>query len=247
MRRYRVLGVELHDLAFDDAVALVRDALAGPAPRTLFFANANTLDLAAGSPDDRRILNDADLVFGDGTGVRWAARLAGVRLRANLNGTDLVPALLAAAAGDGRSVFLLGAEPAVVADTAAAIARDYPGWRVVGCHHGFLDTAADEHVRAAIAAARPDLLLVGMGNPRQERWIARHRAELPVRLAIGVGALFSYMSGDYRRAPLSVRRLGLEWFFVLFLQRHKWRRYVVGAPSFLLRILRARFVGGEPR
>lgn len=244
MRRYRVLGVELDDLAFADAVALARDALAGPAPRTLFFANAHTLDLAAGSTSDRRILNEADFVFGDGTGVRWAARLAGVRLRANLNGTDLVPALLAAADGDGRSCFLLGAEPAVVAGATAVIARDYPGWRVVGSHHGFLDADADARVRDAIAAARPDLLLVGMGNPRQERWIAAHRAELPVRLAIGVGALFAYMSGDHRRAPPSMRRLGLEWLFVLFLQRHKWRRYLFGAPRFLFRVLRARLVGG---
>ncbi len=247
VRRYSVLGVALDDLTFADAVALARDALADPTPRTLFFANANTLDLAAGSPDDRRILNGADYVFGDGTGVRWAARLAGIRLRANLNGSDFTPALLAAANGDSRSCFLLGAEPAVVARTAAAIARDYPGWRIAGYHHGFLDPAADERVRAAIVAVRPDLLLVGMGNPLQERWITKHRADLPVRLAVGVGALFAYMSGDYRRAPLAVRRLGLEWLFVLFLQRHKWRRYVIGAPSFLLRVLHARLIAGAPR
>ena len=83
-----------------------------------------------------------------------------------------------------------------------------------------------------------------MGNPRQERWIAAHRAELPVRLVVGVGALFAYMAGNYRRAPSPIRRLGLEWLFVLFLQRHKWRRYLLGAPSFLLRVVGARLVGG---
>ena len=247
MRRYRVLGVSLDDLAFADAVALTRAALADSTPRTLFFANANTLDRAAGSRDDRRILNEADFVFGDGTGVRWAARLGGLKLRANLNGTDLVPALLAAADGDGLSCFLLGAEPKVVAGAAAAIARRYPGWRVAGYHHGFLDQAATERVVAAIAAAQPDLLLVGMGNPLQERWIATQRANLPVRLAMGVGALFAYLSGDYRRAPPPMRRLGLEWLFVLLLQRHKRRRYLVGAPSFLLRVLREQLAGGRSR
>ena len=247
VRRYRVLDVELDDLAFSDAVALARAALADPVPRTLFFANAHTLNLAAKSVDDRRILNEADFVFGDGTGVRMAARAGGLRLRANLNGTDFVPALLAAAEGDSRSCFLLGAEPAVVAGTAAVIARDYPGWRVLGHHHGFLDQAASERVVAIIAAARPDLLLVGMGNPLQERWIIAHRAALPVRLAVGVGALFSYMSGNYRRAPPLMRRLGLEWLFVLLLQRHKWRRYFVGAPSFVLRVMRERLVRGSPK
>ncbi len=240
-----MLGVELDDLGFDDAVALARGALADPAQRALYFANAHTLDLAARSPADRRILNEADFVFGDGSGVRWAARLHGLRLRANLNGTDFVPALLAAADGDARSCFLLGAEQSVVAGAAAIIARDYPGWRIAGSHHGFLDHAETERVVAAIAAALPDLLLVGMGNPLQERWIAEHREELPVRLAIGVGALFAYMSGDIRRAPPSMRRLGLEWLFVLFLQRHKWRRYLVGAPRFLLRVLGERLVGDK--
>lgn len=241
-----MLGVGLDDLAFADALALARAALADSTTRSLYFANAHTLDLAARSPADRRILNEADFVFGDGTGVRWAARLHGLRLRANLNGTDLVPALLAAADGDARSCFLLGAERSVVAGAAAIIARYHPGWRIAGYHHGFLDRAETERVVTAIAAARPDLLLVGMGNPLQERWIFEHREELPVRLAIGVGALFAYMSGDIRRAPAPIRRLGLEWLFVLFLQRHKWRRYLVGAPSFLFRVLRARFVGDEP-
>ena len=221
-------------------MALARAALGDPAPRTLYFANANTLNLAAASPEDRRILNAADFTFGDGTGVRWAARLGGLRLRANLNGTDVVPALLAAAQHDGRSCFLLGAEPDVVAGCAAAFVRRYPGWRIAGHHHGFLDEVSGATVLEAIERVRPDLLLVGMGNPRQERWIADHAARLPVKLAVGVGALFAYMSGDYRRAPSAMRRLGLEWLFVLLLQRHKWRRYVVGAPAFLVRVLLVR-------
>ena len=238
-----MLGVELDDLAFDDAVALMREALDEPAKCTLFFANANTLNIAVDSSEDRRILAQSDFLFGDGTGVRWAARLGGTRLRANLNGSDLVPALLAAANEDGRSCFLVGAEPDVAARTAAVIARRYPGWRVLGHHHGFLDVATDRELRAAIAQAQPDLLLVGMGNPMQERWIAAGGG--PARLTIGVGALFAYLSGDYRRAPSLLQRLGVEWIFVLLLQRHKWRRYVLGAPLFLVRVLREHLAGSR--
>lgn len=232
-----VLGVTVHDLGFEEAVAALRATLRGSAPRTLFFVNAHTLEGAAACTEDRRILNAADFVFGDGTGVRWAARLQGVRLRANLNGTDLVPAFMAAADGDGLRCFLVGATSAVVAQAASTLAERYPGWRIVGHHHGFIaEPDATEHVLAAIAAARPDLVLVGMGNPLQERWIAAHRARIPATLCAGVGGLFSYLTGDYRRAPPGFRRFGLEWLFVVFTQRQKWRRYVVGAPMFLMRV-----------
>ena len=235
-RSLRILGVAIDNLAFDDAIACLRGELHGSHRRTLFFANAHTLQLAHRSPQLRRALDAADHVFGDGTGVRWAARLQGIRLLANLNGTDLIPALMREADGDGLSYYLLGAAPDVVARTAAVTTTRFPGWTLAGYHHGFLDAAASEQVIADIAATRPHLLLVGMGNPIQELWIAANRHRLETNLAVGVGGLLSYLSGDYRRAPPVLRRQGLEWLAVLLTQRHKWRRYVVGAPAFLLAV-----------
>ena len=236
-RRVRILGVTIEDLAIDEALAQLRTDVRGPARRTLFFANAHTLRLAHRSAAFRQVLNAGDHVFGDGTGVRWAARLQGVRLRANLNGTDLIPAFMRAASGDDLRYYLLGAEPEVVARTAAVTTARFPGWTLAGYHHGFLDAAASDRIVAEINAARPHLLLVGMGNPIQEQWIAAYRHRLEANLAVGVGGLFSYLSGDYRRAPLALRRRGLEWLAVLFSQRRKWRRYVVGAPLFLVSVV----------
>lgn len=247
LRRVTVLGVAIDDLTFEDAIDLLRAALRDDGRRALFFVNAHTLNLACEDPDYRRVLNRADLVFGDGTGVRLAARLAGVRLRANLNGTDLVPALMAAADGDGLRYVLLGARPEVLERTAAATQARYRGWTLAGRHHGYLDAAGADRLVAEINAARPHLLLVGMGNPVQERWIAENRHRLDVPLCVGVGGLFSYLSGDYRRAPAAMRRAGLEWLAVLFTQRQKWKRYVRGNPVFLARILRERVSGiGRP-
>jgi len=231
--RVEVLGVAIDNLGFDEAIALLRELVRAPEPRSLFFVNAHTLDLASRSPEFRRLLNDGDWVFGDGTGVRWAARLQHVRMKANLNGTDLIPAFMAAADGDGLRYYLLGATPEVLARTVAEMQRRFPGWSLAGHHHGFLDVAATERVIGEIAASRPHLLLVAMGNPLQERWIAAHRHRLAASLCVGVGGLFSYLTGDYRRAPRLLRRGGLEWLAVLFTQRQKWRRYVVGAPRFL--------------
>ena len=241
--RVRILGVSIDNLSFEEALAQLRTDVGGPARRTLFFANAHTLQLAHRSAEFRRALEASDHVFGDGTGVRWAARLQGVRLRSNLNGTDLIPAFMRDANGGGLRYYLLGASPEVVARAAAVTTARFPGWRLAGHHHGFLDSAASDQVVAEINALRPHLLLVGMGNPIQEQWIAANRDRLETNLAIGVGGLFSYLSGDYRRAPLAMRRLGLEWFAVLLTQRQKWRRYVLGAPAFLLSVVIERLSG----
>ena len=234
--RLTILGVAIQDLDVDEAIAALLAAVTGPGRRTLTFANAHTLNHAAESDDYRRILNEADLLFGDGTGVRWAARLQGRRVRANLNGTDLLPAFLRAADGRGLRLYLLGATPDVVARTAAIVARRFPGWTVAGHHHGYVAADASDAVTAAINAAAPHLLLVAMGNPLQERWIDAHRARLEVNLCAGVGGLFAYLSEDYRRAPAWMRRLGLEWLGIMVLQPRKFWRYLRGNPLFLWRV-----------
>ena len=159
----------------------------------------------------------------------------GVRLKANLNGTDLVPALLAR--GQGLRCFLLGATPEAIERAAAHFRQAYPGCVLAGHHHGYLDEAATSRVIEAINAADVDLLLVGMGNPLQERWIARHRSRLKVGLCVGVGGLFSYWAGDLDRAPGWMRRCGVEWLHILRRQPKKFQRYVFGNPLFLLRLL----------
>ncbi len=236
--RLTILGVAIDDLDADEAIAALLAAVTGPVRRTLYFANAHTLNHAAEADDYRRVLNDADLLFGDGTGVRWAARLRGRRVRANLNGTDLVPAFLRAADDRRLRLYLLGATPPVVARTAAVVGRRFPGWTVAGHAHGHFGDDATEAVIAAINAAAPHLLLVAMGNPLQERWIDAHRARLQVNLCAGVGGLFAYLSGDARRAPAWMRRLGLEWLGVMVLQPRKIRRYLRGNPLFLWRVAR---------
>ena len=231
-----VLGVAIDDLDVDEAVAAMLAAAKGPGRRTLYFANAHTLNHAAASDDYRRILNDADLLLGDGTGVRWAARVRGRHIKANLNGTDLLPVFLRATRGERLSLYLLGATPRVVARTAAIVGERFPGWTIAGHHHGYLDAATTEAAIAAINAAAPHLLLVAMGNPLQERWIDAHRARLDVNLCAGVGGLFAYLSGEYRRAPAWMRRLGLEWLGVMVLQPRKIGRYLRGNPLFLWRV-----------
>ncbi|WP_158635031.1 WecB/TagA/CpsF family glycosyltransferase [Tsukamurella asaccharolytica] len=232
-----ILGVRFDDLSFDTAVARLRDAARGNQPRTVVFPNAATLNLASESPSYREVLNASTFVFGDGTGVRWGARMRGVRLRANLNGTDVVPDLLEAT--PGLRVYLLGSTEEVNAAAASAVAQRFPV-EVVGRHHGFFDHDDCPDVLAAIAAASPDVLLVGFGNPLQEEWIARHRTALSVPLTAAVGGLFGFWAGTRTRAPGIARRMGVEWVDILLREPHKARRYLLGNPAFLVRSIRAR-------
>jgi N-acetylglucosaminyldiphosphoundecaprenol N-acetyl-beta-D-mannosaminyltransferase len=234
-----VLGVGVRDCRMSDALAEVGRWLFadGGRARSVYFVNAHTLNLACDDAAYRAVLNGADLVFGDGTGVRWAARfLHGVRLADNVNGTDLVPALFAAQAGRGLRYFLLGGTPEQNERAAEHASRTFEGWTLAGHHHGYLDPDASERVAALINDAKPHLLLVGMGNPAQERWIAAWRDRLHVPVCMGVGGIFAYWSGHLDRAPRWVRAIGMEWVHLLLRQPQKARRYLLGNPVFLLRL-----------
>ncbi|HEV8299102.1 MAG TPA: WecB/TagA/CpsF family glycosyltransferase [Acidimicrobiales bacterium] len=239
----RILGVPVEDHTRAAALDLIESLIrAGARTHVLYIANAHTLNLAHDDPSYRDVLCRADHVFGDGSGVAIAARLRGVRLKANLNGTDLMPAMLRGLAGRGYRYFLLGSSEEVVNRAAAATRRDFPGWELVGHRPGYLDEAASILVCAAINEARPDVLMVGMGNPAQERWIHDHRHLLNVPVCVGVGGLFDRWAGDHDRAPRWMRRAGLEWVHRMYAQPQTRRRYLVGNPKFLWRVLRARGV-----
>jgi N-acetylglucosaminyldiphosphoundecaprenol N-acetyl-beta-D-mannosaminyltransferase len=244
---YRLLGVTISDVTKGEACDLIEESLLrsrtrGERARTFYFVNAHTLNLASEDGAYRELLNRGDYVLGDGTGVRWGARLQGIRVKDNLVGTDLTPALFERKAGQGYSYFLLGSDEATIASAAAYARKEFPGWIQAGFHHGYLkEAAAERSAIEAIRGARPDVLLVGMGNPIQERWLERWASELPVGACLGIGGLFDYWAGNVSRAPAAFRTAGYEWVWRLYQQpRAKAKRYLVGNPQFLYRLLRER-------
>jgi len=245
-RRLPILGVEISDVTRRRAVELLEEMVQDYQGRTrrVFFVNAHTLNLAAADRGYREVLRTADYVFGDGTGVRWAGYLQGVRVRDNLVGTDLVPALFRETAGRGYRYFLLGSDQETVRRAALYADETFPGWIQAGFHHGYL-TAADLTAAAIeqINQSRPHVLLVGMGNPLQERWIHAHQHLLKVPVCMGVGGLFDYWAGNVARAPQWLRNLGHEWMWRLWEQpADKTKRYLVGNPLFLARIFREAWI-----
>ncbi|MEM7259394.1 MAG: WecB/TagA/CpsF family glycosyltransferase, partial [Pseudomonadota bacterium] len=173
-------------------------------------------------------------------GISLACRMIGERLQANLNGTDLLPELCELAEVENFTLYLLGAAPGVASRMQENLSQTYPGLKVVGEHHGYFDHDTESAaVIEKINSVKPNIVLVAFGAPMQEKWIHQHHQLIDSNVLIGVGGLFDFYSGDKRRAPLWMRKSGIEWMYRLYLEPGRlWRRYIIGNPLFLLRIMR---------
>ncbi|MFT5175736.1 MAG: exopolysaccharide biosynthesis WecB/TagA/CpsF family protein [Gammaproteobacteria bacterium] len=204
----------------------------------LNFVNAHCINTACRHPRYRRALQRSDRLLPDGSGVKLALRLQGKVLTENLNGTDLFPHLCRAAAEHGLSMYLLGAGPGIAEQAAANMIRRFPHLRIAGTRDGYFRDEQHAEVIAIINASGADVLLVAMGVPRQELWLAQHRDVLQSTINIGVGGLFDFYAERISRAPSWLRRLGMEWTWRLLQEPSRmWRRYVLGNPEFVLRAL----------
>lgn len=182
-----------------------------------------------------RALHRGDLVVPDGIGVVWALRLAGNECQKRVTGVDLVEKLLARPAAIGLRVYLLGGKPDVVAEAANRLTNRWPKVKVVGFHHGYFTGEESPGLVAEINRTRPDLLLVGMGVPRQEIWLGDHWLKLMVPLGIGIGGLFDLWAGRTPRAPHLFRKIGLEWAYRAWKEPQRWKRLWV-LPEFIWRV-----------
>jgi N-acetylglucosaminyldiphosphoundecaprenol N-acetyl-beta-D-mannosaminyltransferase len=176
----------------------------------------------------RQILQSAELATVDGMPLVWTLRVAGVPMKERVAGSDLVPALAERAAQKGLSIYFYGARPGVADRAARKLQEQYPGLRVAGVHSPPMKASieADGEDLHRIRAAQPDILLVALGNPKQEKWIHKYAAELHVPVLIGVGATLDFIAGTAQRAPLWMQKTGMEWFFRFVNEpRRLWKRY----------------------
>ena len=207
-----------------------------PFPRQVCTVNPEFIMAARRHPAFGQALAAADLCTPDGVGVLWAARLSGVPLDERVTGSDAIYRLCERAALQGWRIFFLGAAPGVAERAAAELTRLYPGLPVAGTYGGSPAEADWPQIQQQLAAAQADLLFVAYGHPRQDIWIQQHREELPVAVALGVGGAFDFVAGVTQRAPLWLRRLGLEWLYRLVRQPWRWRRMAT-LPLFALLVL----------
>ena len=237
-----VLGIHVDPLTVPMLHGRLADAVRTGDRATFLHVNVHALNLACRHPWLHRYLNSADLVVCDGAGVQLAARLLGGRLPARITYADWIWQLAALAERQGFTIFLLGARPGVADEAAHRLAERHGRLGIVGCHHGYFDhrpeSADNRRVVEAINAANPDILITAFGMPLQERWLADNRARLDVRVALAGGAVLDYVSGRLARGPRWMTDNGLEWLARLLIEPGRlWRRYLMGNPQFLGRVL----------
>jgi N-acetylglucosaminyldiphosphoundecaprenol N-acetyl-beta-D-mannosaminyltransferase len=233
-----LFDIEFANMTMVDAVALIEKTVAaGGQSKIIYFINPDCLNKTFSDGNYLETLQKADHIFPDGIGLTIACKMLRSPLRENVNGTDMLPFLCAMAAAHGHSIFLLGGRPGVAERMADNISQKY-GVKIAGTHHGFFDHEKDTTVIEAINISGADIVLVAFGAPLQEKWIAANSRELRTKVALGVGGLFDFYSGNTRRAPRWVREIGMEWVYRIIQEPGRmWRRYVIGNPLFLLRVL----------
>ncbi len=232
----RILGVRIDALTYAGLLDYIGAFVAAGTPHQIATANPEFVMEAQTNALFRDTLERADLVMADGVGLLWAARRQGKVLPARVTGSDALPLIAERAAQTGWRLYLLGAAPGIAERTAEILAARYAGVQIVGTHVG--SPAEDEApaILERVRAARPDVLFVAYGAPKQDLWIARHRDVLTVPVMMGVGGAFDHITGVRRRAPRWVQRLNLEWLFRLVTQPWRWRRQLV-LPRFVWAVL----------
>lgn len=238
--RRLVFGIGFNNLALDEALYRLEKMLLVPRrPHVIVTPDSVALLRARKNHILRQAYLSADLIAPDGVGIIWATRLLGLPLKERVTGIDLTTGLLELATRKGYRIFLLGGREGVAGRARDRIKERFPSLAIVGAQHGYFDD--DETIIRTITQATPDILLVGMGAPKQELWMAKHKDRLHVPLMLGVGGALDVFAGNCRRAPIHWQRMGLEWLYRLLRQPYRIKSAIT-IPIFIARVLVARLV-----
>jgi len=214
-----ILGVKIDNLAIDEVLEKVEGFLKSDKQHYLVTPNPEFLVKAQKDEDFKKILNQADLAVPDGIGLIFASRFLGQSIKRRITGVDLMELFCQRAVQKKWPVFLMGAGPGVAEKAAKNLEKKYPGLKVGA---GFEDVFGE-----------PEILFVALGAPKQEKWINENLSKMPsVKLAIGVGGAFDFISGRVRRAPKFIQIIGLEWFWRFSCQPWRAKRIYNAAVKF---------------
>ena len=207
----------------------------------VMYVNIHCMNIAWNDLEYKKIINSADLVYCDGSGVVIGSRILGFNLPQRMTGADWIFDLCELSEKRGYSIYLLGGEPGVAENAMDNLITKFPKLKIVAAHHGYFDESYNRHLIDKINSAMPDILLVGMGSPKQEKWINENFGKLNARIVWGVGALMDFVTGKVSRAPKWMLDNNLEWLHRLIMEPGRlWRRYILGNPVFFCRILKER-------
>jgi len=239
-------GVRVTAVSMSEAMEKIESYIQSGTPHHVATSDANAILRAQEDPEYAEILRRAALITPDGFGVVWGMRLLNLPVYERVTGVDMVTGICEMADKKGYSIYILGSAPGIAATAAEKLSERYPGMRIAGTQHGFYsqENISEDEVVQRIREAKPDVLFVAFGIPKQEKFIAQHFDELQVPVSIGVGGSFDVYSEKLKRAPLYIQRSGLEWAYRVWQEPWRWRRmsYV---PRFMVFAVRTWIFGDK--
>jgi N-acetylglucosaminyldiphosphoundecaprenol N-acetyl-beta-D-mannosaminyltransferase len=231
-----ILGVNFSTMTLQETVAMLEQAMSAPQkPLHIVTANPEVIMLARSDREMNELIGAADLVTPDGIGAVWASKYYGTALTERVTGMEISTALVEYAAKQGLGVYLLGAAPESNRLAIENLRKKYPTLRIDG-HDGYFKPQDEARIIEKVRAFGPALLLVGLGNPRQEKFIYKYKHEMGAAVCIGIGGVIDIFAGTVKRAPKIFQDLKLEWFYRLMKQPSRWRRQLV-LPRFVITVL----------
>ncbi len=237
MNRVNVLGVGIDNLTLSEAVDKALSLISEHRCAYMVTPNPEIVMAAWDDPKVSKAIENADLVIPDGVGVMQAARILGTPLREHMPGIDAATEIIKRLASRGGSVFLYGARPGVAEKAAERMKQRFPGLVICGTNDGYGND--DGAVVSKINAAKPDFVMVCLGVPKQELWMAKHAAKLDAGLMAGLGGTIDVFSGQVKRAPLIWQKLNLEWLYRCFEEPKRFRK-IKRIPQFIIKAWRKR-------
>jgi len=241
-----LIGVRYHLVNHEQLLTYIEECGVSKQITNIFNVNIHAMNLAYERPKFKTIINQSDMVFVDGYGVKLGAKLAGKPTGQRLTPMDWIDDLFALCSKHQWKIFLLGDVDEALEEFAAKLHEKHPQCQLAGYHHGFFDRNGAENTEVInqINQSGAEVLLVGMSMPIQEQWVWDNKDKLTPYIRITTGAMHRVYTGDISRAPKWVTDNGFEWLYRFFMEPKKtWRRYILGNPLFLLRVLKQRFLG----
>lgn len=242
MERLNIHNVLIHNTTMQEAVEQVQKWAAEDTLRTVFTPNSEIIMQAQRNPEFKNILNSADLLIPDGAGVILASRILRKPLKQKVSGFDLVRNLFKASAGKNISYYILGGQPGIAEIAAVNIMAEYGKINIKGYYHGYFRPEEENDLIEKINNAKPDILLVGLGAPKQEYWIHNNKYRLKCKVCIGVGGSIDVFSGKVSLTPEFIRRIGFEWLHRLIREPRRIKR-MMDLPRFIILTIKKRLRG----
>jgi N-acetylglucosaminyldiphosphoundecaprenol N-acetyl-beta-D-mannosaminyltransferase len=243
MTKVKLFDIDFDNYDFNDLKSFIDNKIQHRKNSYIVTCNVDHIMKLQKDKEFKRVYNEADLVIADGMPIIWASHLLRKPIKEKISGSDIIPFLISHFAEKKYKLFFLGAAPGVAQKAAENLKEKYPNVSDIGFYsptYGF-EEKPDENrmIINMLNEFKPDILFVGVGAPKQEKWINKNFLEIDVPISIGIGATLDFLAGNVKRAPISMQKSGLEWLYRLLQEpRRLWRRYLIEDSQFLLLLIK---------